>query len=126
MKDKPNSGALFKNDKRPTEKHPHYRGSVTTELSKWSLSLWETTARDAFALNKGAMFENPNKESEKHPDHIGVMNINGTMYYLSAWDRETQDGRKYYSIALRTWRNEFTTLPDNHYSLSCQQWIEKK
>ena len=126
MNDKPNTGALFQNDKRPTEKHPHYRGSINTETGKYSLSCWETTARDAFALNKGAMFENPDKQTEKHPDYIGVMNVNQTMYYLSAWNRESAQGRKYFSIALRVWRNEFTALPANHYSLSCQDWIDKK
>ena len=28
---KDNSGALFKNDKRETENHPHYKGSIRVD-----------------------------------------------------------------------------------------------
>ena len=35
-----NSGALFRNDKRETEKHPEYTGKITIEGKDYYLSAW--------------------------------------------------------------------------------------
>ena len=37
---KNNSGALFRNDKRETEKHPEYTGNITIEGKEFYLSAW--------------------------------------------------------------------------------------
>lgn len=37
---KNNSGALFRNDKRETEKHPEYTGKITIEGVEYYLSAW--------------------------------------------------------------------------------------
>jgi hypothetical protein len=43
MADRPadaGTGALFKNDKREKERHPHYRGDCTIRGSKFWVSAW--------------------------------------------------------------------------------------
>jgi len=35
-----NSGVLFKNDKKETEKHPHYKGSIMVDGQEYWLSAW--------------------------------------------------------------------------------------
>ena len=37
---KNNSGALFRNDNRETEKHPEYTGNITIEGKEYYLSAW--------------------------------------------------------------------------------------
>lgn len=37
---KNNSGVLFRNDKRETEKHPEYTGKITIEGVEYYLSAW--------------------------------------------------------------------------------------
>ena len=37
---KDNSGVLFKNDKKETDKHPHYKGNITVEGKDYWLSAW--------------------------------------------------------------------------------------
>ena len=43
--DNTNSGALFKNDKKETEKHPDYRGSINVDGTDYWLSAWIKTAK---------------------------------------------------------------------------------
>ena len=54
MADKNNSGALFRNDKRETEKHPDYTGNITIEGKEFYLSAWVNesarTGQKYFAL----------------------------------------------------------------------------
>ncbi len=38
--DNTNSGALFKNDKKETPKHPDYRGKINVEGTEYWLSAW--------------------------------------------------------------------------------------
>lgn len=51
---KNNSGALFRNDKRETEKHPEYTGNITIEGKEFYLSAWVNesarTGQKYFAL----------------------------------------------------------------------------
>ena len=35
-----NSGVLFANDKKETDKHPHYKGNITVEGKDYWLSAW--------------------------------------------------------------------------------------
>ena len=35
-----NSGVLFKNDKKESEKHPHYKGSILVDGTDYWLSAW--------------------------------------------------------------------------------------
>ena len=36
-----NSGVLFSNDKKETDKHPHYKGNITVDGKDYWLSAWE-------------------------------------------------------------------------------------
>jgi hypothetical protein len=43
---KPGQGAIFKNEKRTSDKSPHYYGSVVAPDGKeWDVSLWLTEAK---------------------------------------------------------------------------------
>ena len=44
---KDNSGALFKNDKRETENHPHYKGSIRVDGKDYWVSSWINTAKQS-------------------------------------------------------------------------------
>ena len=46
MSENKNSGALFKNDKRETEKHPEYTGKITIEGREFYLSAWVNEMRN--------------------------------------------------------------------------------
>ena len=35
-----NSGVLFTNDKKETDKHPHYKGNITVDGKDYWLSAW--------------------------------------------------------------------------------------
>lgn len=54
MSENKNSGALFRNDKRETEKHPDYTGNITIEGKEFYLSAWVNesarTGQKYFAL----------------------------------------------------------------------------
>lgn len=67
--DNSNSGALFENDKRTTDKHPHLRGSATIktpdgELVEYWVSAWQKTSKkgnEFFSLS----FEQKKNQEEK-------------------------------------------------------------
>lgn len=40
MEKKDNSGVLFKNDKKETEKHPDYKGNIMVDGQEYWLSAW--------------------------------------------------------------------------------------
>ena len=46
MAENKNSGALFRNDKRETEKHPEYTGKITIEGKDYYLSAWVNEMRN--------------------------------------------------------------------------------
>ena len=46
MADNKNSGALFRNDKRETERHPEYTGKITIEGVEYYLSAWVNEMRN--------------------------------------------------------------------------------
>ena len=46
MADNKNSGALFRNEKRETEKHPEYTGKITIEGKDYYLSAWVNEMRN--------------------------------------------------------------------------------
>lgn len=43
--DNTNSGALFKNDNKESEKHPDYRGSINVDGTEFWLSAWLKTSK---------------------------------------------------------------------------------
>lgn len=43
--DNTNTGALFKNDKKETDKHPDYKGSVNANGREYWLSAWLKTSK---------------------------------------------------------------------------------
>lgn len=44
--DNTNRGALFKNDKKETDKHPDYKGKLNVNGRDFYLSAWLKTAKD--------------------------------------------------------------------------------
>ena len=40
MEKRDNSGVLFKNDKKETEKHPDYKGNIMVDGNEYWLSAW--------------------------------------------------------------------------------------
>jgi uncharacterized protein (DUF736 family) len=45
MENKPNSGALFRNKKKETDKHPDYTGSISVDGKDYWLSAWINTSK---------------------------------------------------------------------------------
>jgi len=44
--DNTNTGVLFKNDKKTTDKHPDYKGSVNVEAMEFWISAWIKKSKD--------------------------------------------------------------------------------
>lgn len=44
MENKPNSGAIFKNDKKTNENQPDYRGKVNVNGKEMEIALWVKTS----------------------------------------------------------------------------------
>lgn len=124
MADKPNSGALFQNDRSTNEKAPNFRGNFITDDQKFSLSAWENGNNKSYVdAGRGALFTNPNKKDEKHPDLIGsITTPDGDRYFISAWERESKAGNPYKSFSLKDWAGQFTKIEGNYMSLACQIW----
>ena len=45
MEKKDNSGALFNNDRKETDKHPDMTGTITIEGKEYWLSAWNNTSK---------------------------------------------------------------------------------
>jgi uncharacterized protein (DUF736 family) len=43
--DNTNSGAIFKNDKKETDSHPEYKGSINVEGKDYWASVWVNTSK---------------------------------------------------------------------------------
>lgn len=43
--DNTNSGALFKNEKRESDTHPHYKGSINIEGKEYWINSWVNTSK---------------------------------------------------------------------------------
>jgi len=43
--DNTNSGAIFKNDKKETDSHPEYKGSINVEGKEFWASVWVNTSK---------------------------------------------------------------------------------
>jgi len=52
--------------------------------------------------NRGVLFKNENKEQETHSDYKGNININGVEYWLNGWLKTSKNGKKYFSLAVKT------------------------
>lgn len=64
---KPNSGSLFKNDKKTSDKHPEYTGTwKDADGKEWQLAAWVKEGK------KGKFFSL--SASEKRTQHAGVGN----------------------------------------------------
>lgn len=68
--DNTNTGALFKNDKKTTDKHPDYRGQVNVGGTEFWLSAWIKTGKSGKFMSlsvqpkEGAKPIAPGKKSE--------------------------------------------------------------
>ena len=66
--DNTNSGALFKNDKKETEKHPDYKGSVNVGGTEYWLSAWIKTSKQGakfMSLSVKPKDEAPQRQAPK-------------------------------------------------------------
>ena len=59
--DNTDKGALFKNDKKETDSHPDYKGSINVEGKEYWLSSWINTSKKGVKY----MFE-PSCEDDHH------------------------------------------------------------
>lgn len=66
MEQKNNTGAIFKNDKRTTETHPHYKGKVMVNNEEMEVALWLKEAKTG-AKYFSAQFTPPYKRAEGAP-----------------------------------------------------------
>ena len=51
-KDKNNSGALFKNKEKKTDKHPDYNGNIIINDTKYFLSAWVNESKNGLKYLK--------------------------------------------------------------------------
>lgn len=78
--DNTNSGALFENEKREKESHPHLRGSCTVktpdgELIEYWVSAWQKTSKkgnDFFSLSFTLKEDEKEKKSSKPASQGGL------------------------------------------------------
>jgi hypothetical protein len=73
MEKRDNSGVLFKNDKKESEKHPDYKGNITVNGVDYWLSAWIKDGKGGkfmgLALSpKDAMQEKPKSKSAGFDD----------------------------------------------------------
>jgi len=66
--------------------------------------------------NSGVLFTNDKKQKDTHPDMNGKITINGREYYLSAWKKQTNQGKGYLSLSIKTVEEQNTNAPSNDIS----------
>ena len=59
---KPNSGAIFKNDRKEKETHPDYRGTINVEGKDFEISLWTKEGKNGKFFS--ASIKEPYKKNE--------------------------------------------------------------
>lgn len=63
--DNTNTGAFFKNDKKKTDKHPDYTGSLNVEGTEYWLSVWNKQAKDGRSYCSVAITEKDKRRPPK-------------------------------------------------------------
>ena len=72
---KPNTGSLFKNDKKETDSHPAYKGSALVDGQEYWLSAWINETKDGNRYMKlafKAKEEQMSREQEAEEYHDSV------------------------------------------------------
>ncbi len=73
-----NSGVLFKNDRKESDKHPDYTGNATIAGIEFRLSAWiRTGAKGKFMSSKGKFMSlafTPKDEARKPPQRVADKN----------------------------------------------------
>jgi uncharacterized protein (DUF736 family) len=57
MEQKPNTGTIFKNDKKTADNQPDYRGKINVEGKELEISLWVKTAQSGVKYMSAAIKE---------------------------------------------------------------------
>ena len=70
--DNTNSGALFKNDRKTTDKQPHYTGEVNVEGEEFWLSAWIKTSRKGSKDMSLALTKKEEKQVPKASKYGGI------------------------------------------------------
>jgi hypothetical protein len=66
--DNTNSGALFKNDDKQTDKHPDYRGSINVDGTDYWLSAWLKTSKKGIRFMSLAVKPKEDPNSKPKPE----------------------------------------------------------
>jgi len=73
MEQKPNTGAIFKNNKKEKETHPDYRGTINVDGVEKEIALWVRTSQKGMQYFSAAISE-PYVAEEKHEPKKEVKN----------------------------------------------------
>jgi len=65
MEQKPNTGAIFKNNKKEKETHPDYRGKINVDGVEKEIALWVNTSKNGLQYFSASISE-PYVVEEKH------------------------------------------------------------
>ena len=66
--DNTNSGALFRNDKKETEKHPDYKGSLNVDGTDYWLSAWLKESKEGKKFMSLSVQPKDGQAKSKQPD----------------------------------------------------------
>lgn len=67
--DNTNSGALFKNDDKATDKHPDYRGNINVDGTDYWLSAWLKTSKSGSKFMSLSVQPKDKKSSKPRQSH---------------------------------------------------------
>jgi uncharacterized protein (DUF736 family) len=65
--DNTDTGALFKNDKKTTDKHPDYRGQINVAGTEFWLSAWINTSKAGAKFMSLSVTPKDEKPAERKP-----------------------------------------------------------